>query len=154
MMFFTTALLLSLARASDVEALCAGGEHCASGEQEETGMLQQTSRVAQIKRHESLKVAYLPNTTADCYKVPNINTGLTIEYDSSCPGQGCFEDYPCRYVDSAAALAQVKIVPNTTAECYKVPNINTGLTIEYDSSCPGQGCFEDYPCRYVDSASS
>merc|ERR1712127_658949 len=80
--------------------------------------------------------------------------GLTIEYDSSCPGQGCFEDYPCRYVDSAAALAQVKIVPNTTADCYKVPNINTGLTIEYDSSCPGQGCFEDYPCRYVDSAAA
>jgi len=95
-----------------------------------------------------------PNTMADCYKVPNINTGLTIEYGSSCPGQGCFEDYPCRYVDSTAALTQMKFVPNTTAGCYKLPNINTGLTIEYDSSCPGQGCFEDYPCRYVDSASS
>merc|ERR1712194_544624 len=58
------------------------------------------------------------------------------------------------YVDSAAALAQAKIVPNTTADCYKVPNINTGLTIEYDSSCPGLGCFEDYPCRYVDSAAA
>ena len=128
MMFFTTALLLSLARASDVEAMCAGGEHCASGEQEETGMLQQTSRVAQIKRHESLKVAYLPNTTADCYKVPNINTGLTIEYDSTCPGLGCFENYPCRYVDSAAALAQVEMLQSAKHDiddCYcKEPNGN------------------------------
>merc|ERR1719181_556806 len=128
--------------------MCAGGEEqCASGEQEETGMLQKTF----IKRHEFLKVAYLPNNTADCYKVPNINTGLEIEYDSSCPGLNCFEDYPCRYASSAAALAQVKMVPNNTADCYKVPNINTGLEIEYDSSCPGLNCFEDYPCRYASS---
>ena len=44
--------------------------------------------------------------------------------------------------------------PNTTADRRKAPNINTGLTIEYDSSCPGLGCFEDYPCRYVNSATS
>ena len=62
--------------------------------------------------------------------------------------------YPCRHVVSAAALAQAKMVPNTTADCYEVPNINTGLTIEYDSFCPGQGCFEDFPCRLVDSAAA
>jgi len=47
------------------------------------------------------------------------------KYNSSCPGKGFSEDV-------YTAAAQVKTVPNTTADCYKVRDINTGLTIEYD----------------------
>ena len=62
--------------------------------------------------------------------MPNINTGMAVEYDSSCPNLHCFEGYPCSYVDSASALPQVKYSPRNTVVCYKLPNINTGMKIE------------------------
>ncbi|CAK0823403.1 unnamed protein product [Prorocentrum cordatum] len=111
------------------------------------------------------KVRTTPTNDAECKAVKGINTGLPIVYDSSCPGLCCFEDQPCRYNNTgcySAALAQqkmrttptndaqqnVRTTPTNDAECKAVKDINTGLPIVYDSSCPGLCCFEDQPCRY------
>ncbi|CAK0823405.1 unnamed protein product [Prorocentrum cordatum] len=99
------------------------------------------------------EVRTTPTNDAECKAVKGINTGLPIVYDSSCPGLCCFEDQPCRYNNTgcySAALAQqnVRTTPTNDAECKAVKDINTGLPIVYDSSCPGLCCFEDQPCRY------
>jgi len=53
------------------------------------------------------------------------------------------------FVGASPAQTAAALKPSSTADCNKVPGINTGLPIVYDPSCPaGAGCFEDYPCRY------
>ncbi|CAK0862548.1 unnamed protein product [Prorocentrum cordatum] len=100
-------------------------------------------------------------TSFDCMAVPNINTGLPIVYDPSCPGLCCFENTPCRYCNEgcygqgACSAPTPTTVPTpaptpapTSFDCMAVPNINTALPIVYDPSCPGLCCFENTPCRY------
>merc|ERR1719203_2069091 len=107
----------------------------------------------QVQRHEYAGAT--PNNTDDCKNVPGINGGLPMKYDTSCPGESCFESYPCRYCtegcpcNATFALAQrVGYTPNNTDDCKNVPGINGGLPMKYDTSCPGECCFESYPCRY------
>ncbi|CAK0852003.1 unnamed protein product, partial [Prorocentrum cordatum] len=51
--------------------------------------------------------------------VPNVDTALKAEFDSSCMGLRCGGDYPCPYADNVAAHPHVENMPNRTVDGYK-----------------------------------